>query len=382
MNCLMTVFIFLVTLFFVKQPIYGYGLSFSSEKSAKLFGFPEKFQNLFERYYDPHDSFSDPQLYSVSSKYGNSVIPMNKLPIRSVVVEAEHRPWSSWWYPKKEKTIFQNSNPNQLSPLEKYDRYLRYKGYSIGRNQKSAVDYEENQFNPFVKTWEGLCDAWAIASISENEPQHSRIFQLSRSPNSKILEFTPGDLKALLLKIYESVDDRELEIYGQKFTGTYDGWIYPDIFPDQFHRFIEVELFKNKRAFMMDHDASEQIWNVPVFKANYIIEAVDSDPNAVFVRMWLVSAESWSKEDLEKLGTKEAIREYNYKLYGTRDRNGNLHVEGGEWVKGPSGIDSRVDHPDYLVKIPEKSQITRRSSNPYIDPIIVDDILNLPIISR
>jgi len=321
----------------------------------------------------PPDVMDDPALTAVTDEYGQSVISMQNLPVRSTVAVGKPKPWSSWWYPKKEDDLFTDRNGYGSATFSKYDAIRA--AISDAENKPrppAAVDFERKQYNPRAALWEGLCDAWAIAAIVNPEPKKEATVTVGRF----FVKFSIRDLKGLLLKTFEAVDDTAFKFYGQKFTGNYNGWILPDIFPDQFHRFIEVQLFERQQPFVMDHDPGVEVWNVPVYKANFLMEAIPDDPNAVFVRTWLYSAESSMVTEKDFVGTREAVREYDYILRGTRNALGYLVVESGYWVKGPDGVDSRKDHPDYLIQIPDPSQIRRKSWNPEIDVAVVDRILS------
>lgn len=308
---------------------------------------------------------SDPSFLQVAQDLGPTVITVHDFPYKSPVAVANVQPWSSWWYPKKETTLF--SVPQGLSPLQKYDLVRK----SRFPQAKSAADFEKANYNASALPWEGLCDAWALASLYSPEPTHSVHIAL---PNGRTVNFSSSDLKALLLKTYESTIDSQLQYYGQKFTGDATSWIYPDLFPDQFHRFLEVQLFQNKQPFIMDHYAGVEVWNVPVFKANYVMDRVADNPNAVAVRAWIYSAESLLSLEKDQVGTKVAVREYNYILEGKRNDLNALVIESGYWTTGPTGINSRNDHPDYVYsssKVP-----FRKSLNPEIDVALIDEIIS------
>ena len=313
---------------------------------------------------------NDPALTAVTNTFGLTTVSLKNLPLKTEAAIATITPWSSWWYPRREDYLF---NDRAASTLAKYDLYRRRRYQAAGRRPpESAREYEASQYNPNSLSWEGLCDAWALAAITQPEPKTA----VNLSAAGTMIYFSIADLKALLLMSYAAIDDSALRYYGQRFTGNFEGWIYPDIFPEQFHRFVEVQLFGRRLPFIMDHDAGIEVWNVPVFKANYSMEAVPDDPDAVFVRMWLFSAESTNSNDKNYVGTRTAIREYNYVLKGTRDQSDNLIVHTGYWVKGPDGIDSRKKHPDYLIEVKDPSAIKRKSWNPEVEPAIVDEILS------
>ena len=83
-----------------------------------------------------------------------------------------------------------------------------------------------------------------------------------------------------------------------------------------------------------------------------------------------------NSNEKEFVGTKEGVREYDYVLVGSRNDHGDLVITSGYWVKGPDGLDSRRDHPDYLTKISNPEKLERKSWNPGISIKLVDEILS------
>ncbi len=190
--------------------------------------------------------------------------------------------------------------------------------------------------------------------------------------------FSVFDLKGLLIKTYEAVSEDQFEFYGQKFYGNSKGWIQPDIYPEQFHRLIEVILGEQKKPFVMDRDPNEQIWSVPVYKANYKIEAIPGKPNAVKVRTWLYTAGPVDAGNKDFVGTKEVMKEYNYILYGEVEQQGTvLNVTSGSW-ESTQWTDSRENHPDFLF-VPKSKKAKRATYNSNLDILKVDKILNSAI---
>lgn len=305
------------------------------------------------------EATDNPAYSAVTNEFGPTLINLRDLPINSTLAAADSEAWSSWWFPKFEDTLFKPSN-SDYSPLEKYDQVR-------GRGPQAAAWEEQNEYNPTAARWEGLCDAWSLAAITYPEPK--------RAVRIRNVNFTPGDIKALVLKTFESIDESALKIYGMRFEGNRKSYIHPDIFPDQFHRFIEVQLFRNKKGFIMDHDPGVPVWTVPVYKANYKMEQDRSDPNQVNVRMWLFNAAQLTTADDWRsfVGSRVEVREYDYILRGERNAQGQLVVKSGMWVKGPM-VDSRDDHPDYLVTVPNTGALRRDSRNPSIDAGAVDAI--------
>ncbi len=264
--------------------------------------------------------------------------------------EATKKPWSSWWYPHWQDTLFQGKN-NEKATLEKYDEFAAH----INRHT-TAAEYERTSiYDPRAVSWSGMCDAWSIAAIMEPEPTAS----VARGE----IVFRVGDLKALILKTYEKIPP--LKNIGHRFNGEWDD-VYADVSPDRLHHVIETELIGKKRAFIIDEDAGPEVWNEPAWKVTTRVEHVEGKANIARVHTWLFLA-SPHVDDRDFVGTLDDSREYTYDLEGKWDGEQFL-VQSGHWTDR-----SQWDHPDYAIVLPDKIQ--RGSFNPQIDPAIVDRIL-------
>lgn len=302
--------------------------------------------------------FDQAQYQPVSNQYGSTVIAMNQLPLQSGLLDSGRRAWSSWWFQKSQKEF--TGHP-QNSILAKYDRALGLTGTS-GSAFSLEFSREKNQY----AAWEGLCDAWAMASLFYSEPKRGVSYQG--------VQFSVSDLKGLILKTFEATPESDFYIYGERFQGNQDGWVFPDLFPDQFHRLIEVALGQKKVPLIMDRDPGLEVWTVPVYKANYRIDKHPTDSNAVIVKMWLYTAGSSPQTQKDDVGTQEVIFEYAYELRGDLSLDGNqLTVTSGKWLQ-IGFTDSRVNHPDYFL-MPKSEAINRNSYNNLINKNLVDNIV-------
>lgn len=313
------------------------------------------------------DALKNPKYRSATNKLGPTVIDLSTLPYTSPVLDSGKKPWSSWWYPKIDLDFTQPKDKSRkMGILEKFDLVNGTLGTS-----ESAYAYETNVTQSTV-SWEGLCDAWAIASLVYPEPRREVSYSVRRpgSTANETVTFDILDLKGLLLKTFESSPENQFDIYGEKYLGNSNGWIFPDIFPDQFHRLIEVYLGERKQAFMMDHDARIEVWSVPVYKASFKITAVEGQPNTVMVKMWLITAAPAESDNKEVVGTVQRTFDYTYTLSGDLDPSGRyLTINDGDWVG-----ESINKHPDYFL-IPKKEHVLRKSFNPFINIQKVDEIL-------
>jgi hypothetical protein len=285
-------------------------------------------------------------------KYGRPVVQEGEFRI-----ELEKKPWSSWWYPVFETRLFEDSPEGEKSTLKRYDLYRIKNNIYTGNSRK----YEkENLFNLNATKWAGLCHAWAMASIMEDEPKNA--------VTKNGVHFRIRDLKALLIKTYERSFPRKDDIFGQRNNGRY-GDVYEDIYPEQFHTILMEELFKNKRAFIMDYDAGYQVWNVPVYGARVRIKKHTDDPHVVHVNLLLKTASPFVDPDY--VGTEHDNRLYYYDFYGNWEGE-KFIVDYGIWIKGSASA-SRRAHPDFVAI---KSQILKQNSaNKFIDTNIVYEIL-------
>lgn len=263
--------------------------------------------------------------------------------------EAKRKPWSSWWYPHWQDTLFEGKM-NELAPLQKYDAFA----LTLNRRTSAAAYERSSLYDPRAVSWSGLCDAWAIASVMEPEP--------ARMLSHGQLLFRVGDLKALLLKTYENIDP--LTIIGDRFNGEWDDE-YADVAPNLFHEVVETELIGKKRAFIIDEDPGPEVWNEPAWKVMTRVSRVEGSPDIARVQTWLFLA-SPHVEDRDFVGTHEDSREYTYDLEGVWEGE-KFRVKSGQWTER-----SQWDHPDYVIKLPDT--IKRGSFNPHIDPELVDKI--------
>jgi hypothetical protein len=286
------------------------------------------------------------EFVSATSTYGPLVVRDGEFEASSVV-----RPWSAWWMPVRDTYLFKRDG--QLSPLEKYDQYIKV---VYGKDPAAAAFERDNLFDSTAGGWEGLCDAWAAASLLEPEPM--RPFSFGR------MVFGVGDLKALLVKSYEEVGG--LVKFGQRYNGDRKS-VYDDVYPDQFHKFVQAELFENGRPFIMDKDPGVAVWNTPVWYAAMKIERDANDSRIMHVTTWLRGA-SPLVPDYDYVGTLSVAFEYTYDLFGIPQADGSFAVEYGEWTGA-----SQDYHPDFLTSLP--SRTGRSSRNTKLDIKLVDELL-------
>jgi hypothetical protein len=241
-------------------------------------------------------------------------------------------PWAAYWYPRRNKSMYEAGD----SPLRKLDQWLS----SQGKNSK-IVEWEENNFDGAAAEWEGLCDAWAMASITTPEPK--------KDVTIDGVTFTPSDLKALTIKYYEGYKPK---IYGRRYQGlaATDGLIQ-DLRPEAFHRIVEEYLGKQKKPIIIDEDPGPEIWSKPVFRMAVNVMKDPNKPQALLVKAfpWMTRQRASVDNSATSLASDLAAPTYEYRLYydAKSDANGRLKIIAGEWIGASLNF-----HPD-MVFLPQ-----------------------------
>jgi hypothetical protein len=259
--------------------------------------------------------------------------------------------WSGFWLPSRSKYLFDGAG----SPLRLWDAWIKASGLSI--SVPSAADWEQKNYdaNPGALSWEGSCDAWAIASLYEPEPTQGFVL------NDRV-KLGVGAQKSLLIKSWEEVEGKR--IFGRPFRGDRDSrWEDPN--PAAFHRFMISELIEGERPFILDKDPGIPVWNTPIHGAAIEIRDDPEGIQSVLVHTWLKGVDPLFGNP-DEVGGHVTVIELVYRLTGTRLSDGALEVQGGTWMRDPlSGVDSKEFHPDFLVGLPPKGQVPpHRSRNP------------------
>ncbi len=267
--------------------------------------------------------------------------------------------WSGPWLPARDNYLFATRN-GVVSPLEKYDSFARQLG---GLPDSDAAGYERDHiFSWGADSWEGECDAWSAASLIEPEPKTDLIVRGTR--------FTVADQKSLLIKSYENLEG--IRKFGQRFDGTRTTSSFDDIYPDQFHRFLEKEIGERGRPFVMDIDMTRQVWNYPVWMATGKMERDPAESRIMHVSLWIHSTRPIQPDgDYNTVGSLPTSFRYTYDLYGTPTADGELKVSYGVWTGH-----SLDEHPDFVTQLPDDPHPNHHSQNPQLDPDTLKDLLS------
>lgn len=272
------------------------------------------------------------------------------------------RPWSSYWYANSSRFLFDKSQ-GQPGPFQKYDEWVKRAHPS--EDVHAAVTAEKDYKSELNS--QGLCTAWAVASLLEAEPKAGK--------KLKGVEFGVGDLKALLIQTYENLPDGVIRTFTQSCGGRQQ-----DLSPDQFHRVLQAELLQGHHSFLVNNDPGIQNGNFPVFRGVSDIRRDPQDVRIFHVTTRLTAAAylpdpSFFPNTRDTVGTQEFSLSYTYDLRGEALPDGGLAVKGGEWTG-----DSRTNHPVSVSAVLGWSLPTDKrrgtSRNAQIKTPLVNDLLD------
>ena len=247
------------------------------------------------------------------------------------------RPWSGYWYPFSNDVLYNN----EASPLGKYDQLMR----ALNKPDKSRRQ-EESFYKGFSPaSWEGLCDAWAVASVVTKEPLEKKTVMG--------VDFSIADLKALLTFSHLKYPYKQ---YGITYRGNAetDG-TFQDIKPEAFHQIVVSVLSKHKRAVVIDDMAGIEIWNKPLYRYRWKVIKDPENEYAFLVKgyPWLVKERS--KETDQPTSSLDIVAPvYSYRLFVDKKtkKNNKYLVVAGEWIG-----DSYKDHPDTIKVVAEEGDV-------------------------
>jgi hypothetical protein len=246
--------------------------------------------------------------------------------------QASGTPWAAYWYPKRTRFMYEAGD----APLRKLDNWLANQG-----KESRIVGWEEDNFDIAAAEWEGLCDAWAMASVMTLEPK--------KDVTIDGINFTPSDLKALTIKYFEGYKPK---VYGRRYQGlaATDGLIQ-DLRPEAFHRLVEEYIGNRKQPIIIDEDPGPEIWSKPVFRMAINIMKDPNKPQALLVKAypWMIRQRAVVDNSPTSLAMDLAAPTYEYRLYydATTAADGRLKIIAGEWLSASLNF-----HPD-MVFLPQ-----------------------------
>jgi hypothetical protein len=291
------------------------------------------------------------QIQRVTDEYGPLFISEKRDASGRLVpqkVSSEITPWAGHWYPLQKNDLFDGV----AAPLVKFDALMKKRG----RTSDAAGEEKRAKqgFNP--DGWEGMCGAWAMASVTNPEPKQSKIIDG--------IEFSVGDQKALLTYSHLKYTN---ERYGIPYQGNaHTDGCYDDIKPEAFHRIVLSVIGSEGRAIVIDDMAGVQVWNKPLYKYRWKIQQDPQKDYLFLVEGTPTLLKERAKETNEPTSVKDMlVPTYEYRLYvdkSNRNASGEYRVIASQWIER-----SWEDHPDTVTVTKPLGQGTLGSNTKEFD---------------
>lgn len=266
---------------------------------------------------------------------------------------------------------------SHLSPAEKFDLFMGHSDYPLTHYERMRTkilhtvenhpDYQEDFKIP---EWEGLCHAWAPATLAFSEPQPVTL----QGKTGMMIPFGSSDIKALLTyflhlsnpKTYFlgrrcNIDIKKLKDDYQNKLITYDDFVEQkkqcdDTHAGAFHVVLTNQISLLDQGFIADITRDQEVWNQSVFayESQIIDRYKGSSPGAApgTTEEVVIETQMDYVDEVSHSWYPSSEYPYNYKTYRYRlelDKNG--YIIGGEWDS------DEADRPDFLWKqeLPEFS---------------------------
>ncbi|WP_141732180.1 hypothetical protein [Oligoflexus tunisiensis] len=283
-----------------------------------------------------------------------------------------------------------------LSPAEKYDLYMGFEDYRTTRTERERTgalkrvpgqpEYDA-RLRP-IPGWEGLCHAWAPATLAFDEPEAVVV----KGKTGVEIPFASSDINGLLTMFLHhvpaprvsflggrceedlsSIQDRIDEVRNAAEGSPYFTWTAEareaeiqrltgeltargesiecrDTNAGAFHLVLTNQVARMKEGFVADVTRDDEVWNQAVHGYSVQIESVkegrsyDAAPRTVkevtvtTTMKYIVEVPYHHDRGAYNLADAEASVDYRYRV--ELDRNGD--VIGGKWLS--------YDRPDFLWK--------------------------------
>jgi hypothetical protein len=264
-------------------------------------------------------------------------------------------------------------NTEELSPSEKYDLFIGRYDFPLTKYERSRTkimktieDSPEYDENFEIPTWEGLCHAWAPATMAYSNPSAVTL----TNKDGVEVSFGSSDVKALLTYFLHydkssanfflggrcNTDFTELrselnrgEITQEEYDRQINTSKCRDTNAGAFHMVLTNQIGLLNEGFIVDVTRDLEVWNQPVhkFDSTIVSEFNGASEGAargtvkeieIRTRMyytvevdqtWYLDAPGYSAE---------SVKNYHYRV----ELNKNDEIIGGEWIGS--------ERPDFLWK--------------------------------
>lgn len=257
-----------------------------------------------------------------------------------------------------------------LSPAEKYDLYIGAGHYPLTRYErrrtqilKTVPDHESYDPDFSIPTWEGLCHAWAPATLHYDNPKSVTL----KGKKGHEIPFGSSDIKALLTMAIHLGPSGNVDFLGQrcntKFSELEEKLRSEDLSEEEvvraknaancrdtnagaFHLVLTNEVGLDSKGFIVDITRDFEVWNQPVEGYESVIVsrqegAHDGAAPETVEEVEIETTLFYTTEihhSYDKVVTPYSTQSAMYRYRLELDENGD--IIGGEWLSD--------DRPDFL----------------------------------
>ncbi|NRA65892.1 MAG: hypothetical protein HRU19_15500 [Pseudobacteriovorax sp.] len=260
----------------------------------------------------------------------------------------------------------------RLSPAEKFDLYAGYSNFALTKaeRRRTAVLTDDD-----IATWEGLCHAWAPATVAFETPKPVTLTSLDGEYE---IPFGASDVKALLTYFVHSTRSPANYFLGRRCNRNFDelqeqyengeitleqlnayklGSDCKGVNAGSFHVVIANQIGEKDKSFMIDKTRDYQVWNQPVVSYTTNISETMADGSAYeiyetaapgtakivkvdMVMKYITEIRHYFDSPEYRTPRVDADVPENYSYYLELDADG--HIIGGEWLT--------ENRPDFMWK--------------------------------
>ena len=275
-------------------------------------------------------------------------------------------------YPLPDSESLTAADLRGLSPAEKYDLYLNHKDFPLTRSERDRTAImrtvptsSEYDASYSIPSWEGLCHAWAPATLAFKEPHPVTL----TNADGLAIPFGSSDVKALLTYFLHMAPAPDVQVIGRRCDLDFDqlrrdyeiGLISKEDFDYQvntldcrdtnagaFHIALANQIGIFHEGFIADVTRDYQVWNQPIYgyESTLVSRSDQASPGAAKGTVKEVTLhtvmdyieESDARWETSDVSRNPARKAYDYRL----ELDAEGRIIGGEWLS--------EDRPDFIWK--------------------------------
>ena len=168
----------------------------------------------------------------------------------------------------------QPSNPDDLSPAEKYDLLVGDTSKTMTKHNLDEGQYYYSSYGK-VETWMGICHGWAPASFMIQRP--TKAIEVLAADGKTKIKFYPSDVKALASLLWANASPTTKFIGGRcnvknpatDANGRIKDQACRDTNAGTWHLAVVNQIGESQRSMVIDATYDYEVWNQPMYSYSY-----------------------------------------------------------------------------------------------------------------